>query len=137
MKDFWKRLSIRHKITSIIILTIILVTVISQVINNILLNAIQSIELSGSITIKTMHVNNMVEISITDTGCGMDNDVKDKIFYPFFTTKAVGEGTGLGLAISYGIIQNHGGEIIAESRKGHGSTFRIRLPVEEINGQAC
>ncbi|MBI4680468.1 MAG: PAS domain-containing sensor histidine kinase, partial [Nitrospirae bacterium] len=46
------------------------------------------------------------------------------------------EGTGLGLGISYGIIQNHGGEIIAESRKGHGSTFSVRLPMGEINGQA-
>jgi len=107
---------------------------ISQVVNNILLNAVQSIESSGSITIKTVHLDNMAEISIADTGCGIDNDIKDKIFYPFFTTKAVGEGTGLGLAISYGIIQNHDGEIIAESRKGYGSAFRIRLPVGEANG---
>jgi len=69
-----------------------------------------------------------------ENGIGIDDEIKGKIFYPFFTTKAVGEGTGLGLAISYGIVQNHGGEIIAESRKGHGSTFRIRLPLGEKNG---
>lgn len=74
-----------------------------------------------------------VEVAVSDTGCGIDDDIKTKIFYPFFTTKAVGEGTGLGLAISYGIVQNHGGEILVQSRKGQGSTFRIRLPMEECN----
>ncbi len=124
---------------------------ISQVINNILLNAVQSIESSGEIIIRTSLIGapfptplpqgegargRVVEISVSDTGCGIADEIKDKIFYPFFTTKAVSEGTGLGLAISYGIIQNHGGEIIAESRKGHGSTFSVRLPMGEINGQA-
>ncbi|MBI5846503.1 MAG: HAMP domain-containing protein [Nitrospirae bacterium] len=107
----------------------------SQVLSNILLNAIQSIESSGSITIRTAVISdNMAEISISDNGIGIKDEIKDKIFYPFFTTKAVGEGTGLGLAISYGIVQNHGGEIIAESGKGNGSTFRIRLPMGEGNG---
>ncbi|OGR00725.1 MAG: hypothetical protein A2511_14005 [Deltaproteobacteria bacterium RIFOXYD12_FULL_50_9] len=108
---------------------------ISQVLSNILFNAVQSIASSGSITIRTTIIeDNMAEISISDNGIGIDDEIKGKIFYPFFTTKAVGEGTGLGLAISYGIVQNHGGEIIAESRKGHGSTFRIRLPLGEKNG---
>lgn len=104
----------------------------SQVLNNVLLNAVQSIESSGSITIRTSATSDgMAEISISDDGVGIDDEIKDKIFYPFFTTKAVGEGTGLGLAISYGIVQNHGGEIIAESVKGSGSAFRIRLPLIE------
>lgn len=108
---------------------------ISQVLQNIILNSIQSIDSSGAITIKTMPVDGRrVEIAVSDTGCGMDDGIKDKIFYPFFTTKRVGEGTGLGLAISYSIIQNHGGEIIVESQKGHGSTFMIRLPIGESNG---
>lgn len=107
----------------------------SQVLSNVLLNAVQSIESAGSITIRTAVISaNMAEISISDNGIGVKDEIKDKIFYPFFTTKAVGEGTGLGLAISYGIVQNHGGEIIAESGKGHGSTFRIRLPLGERNG---
>ena len=107
----------------------------SQVLSNILLNAVQSIESSGKIIIKTASISeNLAEISISDNGIGIEDEIKDKIFYPFFTTKAVGEGTGLGLAISYGIVQNHGGEILAESGKEHGSTFRIRLPLGEGNG---
>jgi signal transduction histidine kinase len=105
------------------------------VLNNILINAVQSIELSGRITLRAVPLNdNTVEISISDTGCGIDEDIKDKIFYPFFSTKKVGEGTGLGLAISYSIIQNHGGEIFVESQKGVGSTFVIKLPVDKKNG---
>jgi len=107
----------------------------SQVLSNILLNAVQSIESSGKIIIRSSATSdNMAEISISDNGIGIKDEIKDKIFYPFFTTKTVGEGTGLGLAISYGIVQNHGGEIIAESGKEHGSTFRIRLPLGEGNG---
>lgn len=108
---------------------------INQVLNNILINAVQSIELSGRITLRAVPLNDdTVEISISDTGCGIDEDIKDKIFYPFFSTKKVGEGTGLGLAISYSIIQNHGGEIFVESQKGVGSTFVIKLPVDKKNG---
>jgi len=107
----------------------------SQVLGNILLNSVQSIESSGKIIIRaSVTGDNMAEISISDNGIGIEDEIKDKIFYPFFTTKAVGEGTGLGLAISYGIVQNHGGEIIAESGKGYGSTFRIRLPMGEEDG---
>ncbi|HCZ10727.1 MAG TPA: hypothetical protein DHV16_00400 [Nitrospiraceae bacterium] len=107
---------------------------ISQVLNNILLNAAQSIKGSGSIKIETLAAGDTAEVVITDTGCGMDEDIKDRIFDPFFTTKAVGEGTGLGLAISYGIVRNHGGEIFVESEKGRGSAFRIKLPIGEANG---
>ncbi|MEW6108795.1 MAG: ATP-binding protein [Nitrospirota bacterium] len=136
----------------------------SQVLSNILLNAVQSIESSGEIIVRTSLIGDhspsppptreggnerndllqgegakgcVIEISISDNGIGIEDEIKDKIFYPFFTTKSVGEGTGLGLAISYGIIQNHEGEIVVESRKGHGSTFRIRLPAEEVHGQTC
>lgn len=70
-----------------------------------------------------------VQFLVMNNGVGIDDGVRDKIFYPFFTTKTVGKGTGLGLTISYGVVQNHGGEILAESRKGHGSTFRIKLPI--------
>jgi signal transduction histidine kinase len=107
---------------------------ISQVLNNILRNAVQSMDNSGSITIETLLSGDMVEIVITDTGYGIDEDIRGRIFDPFFTTKAVGEGTGLGLAISYGIIQNHGGEITVESKKGYGSIFKVRLPMGENNG---
>lgn len=104
---------------------------ISQVLHNIIQNSIQSIESEGMITVSAMRSGNeWVEVSVKDTGCGIDEEIKEKIFYPFFTTKKVGEGTGLGLAISYCIIQNHGGEISVESKKGEGSKFVIRLPLD-------
>lgn len=108
---------------------------IGQALGNILLNAVQSIAASGTITIRaSLLQDNIIDIAVTDTGCGIEDAIKDRIFYPFFTTKVVGEGTGLGLAISYGIIQNHGGEIIVESEKGSGSTFRVRLPAGDGRG---
>jgi two-component system NtrC family sensor kinase len=108
---------------------------ISQVLNNILLNAVQAVDSTGMIRISALPDGlAWVRIDISDTGCGIDDKIKDKIFYPFFTTKKDGEGTGLGLAISYGIIQNHGGEIFVESKKGLGSTFSVRLPVGHARG---
>lgn len=108
-----------------------------QVMRNVLLNALQSIEGSGSVTIEAVkRQDRMLEIAVTDTGKGMDKDVLQKVFYPFFTTKPAGHGTGLGLAISYIIVRNHGGEIRAESIKGRGSTFRICLPLGVPDGQA-
>ncbi|GAB4410167.1 MAG: hypothetical protein OHK0032_05840 [Thermodesulfovibrionales bacterium] len=104
---------------------------LSQVIHNLVQNSIQSIESEGRITVKAERLgSDWIGISVTDTGCGIDEGIKDKIFYPFFTTKRVGEGTGLGLAISYSIIQNHGGDISVESKRGEGSRFIIRLPLD-------
>lgn len=104
---------------------------VSQVINNLIRNSIQSIESEGRIIVKVSRPrNNYVGIEVSDTGCGIDEEIKDKIFYPFFTTKKVGEGTGLGLAISHSIIQNHGGDISVQSKKGEGSKFIIRLPID-------
>jgi len=75
-------------------------------------------------------------ISIRDTGCGMDEATKEKIFNPFFTTKAPGEGTGLGLAMVHGIIERHSGAIDVTSALGVGTTFDIYLPLEEAGEQA-
>ena len=63
-----------------------------------------------------------------DTGNGIPPDVLSRIFEPFYTTKDVGKGTGLGLAITYGIVQEHGGEIIATNHPGGGAVFTIELP---------
>ena len=104
---------------------------INQVFMNILSNAIQAIPSAGTIFIKTWQANDMVKISIKDTGTGMTEDTRKKIFDPFFTTKDVGKGTGLGLAISFGIIQKHNGEIEVFSKLGEGTEFIIRIPINQ------
>jgi len=103
---------------------------LNQVFMNILSNAVQSIEGKGTINIKTYKSdNNTISISITDTGCGISEEIQSKIFEPFFTTKEVGKGTGLGLSISYGIIEKHNGKIQFNSKLEHGTEFVITLPV--------
>jgi two-component system cell cycle sensor histidine kinase/response regulator CckA len=70
-----------------------------------------------------------LELSVTDTGCGIDPAIRDRIFEPYFTTKQKGQGTGMGLAMVHGIISRQGGEVEVESQVGQGTTFRIFLPV--------
>ena len=105
---------------------------LNQVFMNLLVNAAHAITAPGRITITTAQPDaEHVQISISDTGCGMPEDVKARIFEPFFTTKPVGKGTGLGLSLSYGIIQQHRGQIEVDSAPGKGTTFRIILPVRQ------
>ena len=104
---------------------------INQVFMNILSNAIQAVPAEGSIFIKTWQVNDMVKVSIRDTGAGMTEMVRKKIFDPFFTTKDVGKGTGLGLSISFGIIQKHFGKIEVLSEPGEGTEFIISIPITQ------
>jgi CheY-like chemotaxis protein len=70
-----------------------------------------------------------IEIAISDTGTGIDDETRKRMFEPFFTTKERGKGTGLGLAMVYGVVNNHGGVLDVESRVGEGTTFRVYLPV--------
>jgi PAS domain S-box-containing protein len=102
-----------------------------QVFVNILINALDAIEGTGNIFVKTYHDDKNIFVSVTDNGCGMDADTISKIFDPFFTTKDVGKGTGLGLSVSYSIIKKLNGEILVESEISKGSTFTIRIPREE------
>jgi len=103
---------------------------INQVIANLLINAGQAMENHGVITVTSRRDGEEVILSISDTGCGMTEEVCKRIFEPFFTTKDIGKGTGLGLSIAYGIIRKHGGEITLESELGRGTTFTIRLPIK-------
>jgi signal transduction histidine kinase len=101
---------------------------LNQVFMNILSNAIDSIANKGTVTIKTQNLEQEVKISISDTGRGMSDEVKSKIFQPFFTTKGLGKGTGLGLSITFGIIDKHKGSVTVDSEKGKGTLFTIIIP---------
>jgi signal transduction histidine kinase len=103
---------------------------VKQVVLNIVVNALDSMDDGGVLTIDLDDSAPSAEMTFTDTGCGMTPEVLDKIFEPFFTAKSSGKGTGLGLSISQRIVSQHGGEIEASSPgPGRGSTFVVRLPL--------
>ncbi|HKJ66320.1 MAG TPA: ATP-binding protein, partial [bacterium] len=119
---------------------------IGQVIVNLAVNAQDAMPEGGRLTIGTDNIKlsrreaqripelvpgSCVLITISDTGEGIDSEILPQIFEPFFTTKRNGEGTGLGLATVYGIVKQHQGHISVVSEKGHGTTFRIYLPLVE------
>ena len=103
---------------------------LNQVFMNLVVNAVDAMDGSGSLFIATRHEGQEIIVSIRDTGSGIDSDTQKRIFDPFFTTKPVGAGTGLGLSISYGIIQRHGGRIECHSIVGEGTEMRVVLPLE-------
>jgi signal transduction histidine kinase len=103
---------------------------LNQAFMNLLINAGQAVERDGVIDIRTRYNQNIVEIKISDNGCGIPPDMTPKIFDPFFTTKDVGSGTGLGLNFVYNIIKGHNGSIDVESEVDKGSTFTIRLDID-------
>lgn len=110
---------------------------LNQVFLNLVVNAAHAIqanpvarERNGTITISTQWKDNLAEVRVADTGCGIPEAIRGRIFDPFFTTKPVGQGTGQGLTIAHTIVvQKHGGSIGVESEVGTGATFVIRLPV--------
>ncbi len=104
---------------------------IKQVALNLLTNASQAIKGNGVITLRTGHEGERIWFEVSDTGCGIPPEHRDRLFEPFFTTKPIGEGTGLGLALSFSIVQKHGGQIDIHSEVGQGSTFRVWLPVKQ------
>lgn len=103
---------------------------LNQVFMNIIINAIQVLKDKDNavITIGTASDEKYVYVSIADNGKGIPDEMKQKIFEPFYTTKPVGQGTGLGLSISYNIVKEHGGRITVESQPGKGAKFIIRVP---------
>jgi two-component system, NtrC family, sensor kinase len=81
-----------------------------------------------TVTVQTKASAKKIEVRVMDNGDGIPDEVKDKIFQPFFTTKPTGEGTGLGLSLSYDIVKAHGGELKVETKEGEGTTFTINIP---------
>jgi len=111
---------------------IILNTDVEQIFANIIKNAIQAMPNGGTLSIKArMLLPELFEASFSDTGMGIPDEMQEAIFEPFFTTKGFGQGVGLGLAISQEIIENYNGSIELESKLDKGTTFVIRLPVNE------
>jgi len=117
---------------------------IEQVIMNLAVNACDAMPSGGVLRIKTSQVSMMDSkpgvknsstahalLEITDTGCGMDDEIKAHLFEPFFTTKPIGKGTGLGLSTVCGIVKQSGGTIEVDSVPGEGTTFRVYLPIVE------
>lgn len=106
---------------------------INQVWTNLFHNSLQAMDNKGKLGISVDTENEGIIIKISDTGSGIPNDLRDKIFQPFFTTKKAGEGSGIGLDIVKKIIDKHEGKIDFESKPGAGTTFTIWLPFATIN----
>ena len=103
---------------------------VKGVVLNMVVNALDSMDAGGHLTVRLSVRGEFAELAFTDTGCGMSADTLDNIFEPFFTRSKTGQGTGLGLSISHQIIDQHGGTVSAASPgPGQGSTFTVRLPL--------
>ncbi len=102
---------------------------LKQVLVNLVVNAVQAMPDGGTLWVDTQVSGSSVVLGVKDTGDGISEEIRDKIFLPFFTTKDVDEGTGLGLAVVHGIVQAHGGSIKTESQSGQGTRFEVHLPV--------
>ncbi|MCL4201038.1 MAG: HAMP domain-containing protein [Pirellulaceae bacterium] len=102
---------------------------IKQVVLNLITNALDSLDTDGTVQVVLRRTPVAVELEVSDDGCGMNEEVMLHLFEPFFTRRRDGQGTGLGLSIAYGIIQDHGGEIVPSSDgPGRGSRFLVTLP---------
>jgi two-component system, NtrC family, sensor kinase len=111
---------------------------VNQVFLNLLVNAAHAIaavskaaDQKGLIRIRTSLEGDTVLISVADTGCGIPENIRDRVFDPFFTTKEIGRGTGQGLAIARSVVNQHGGTLTFSSEVGKGTTFYVRLPLFE------
>ena len=114
---------------------------ITQVVINLILNAEQAIRVSGQGTRITLETRvseggQSIEILVEDDGPGIAENVRSRVFEPFFTTKDIGEGTGIGLALCHRIVGSHNGQISLSERRGGGTVFTIRLPVDSATPAA-
>lgn len=105
-----------------------------EVFTNLILNALDAMPQGGTLTIRTYPEDRRAVVAVSDTGTGMSEEVKKRIFESFFTTKG-SQGTGLGLSLAYNIISTHGGEISVDSAPLAGSTFTVKLPTETVGAE--
>ncbi|MGE5180080.1 MAG: sensor histidine kinase [Bacteroidota bacterium] len=101
---------------------------------NIMMNAIQAMPRGGVLTARTRFTEATVVLEVDDTGPGVPDAIRDRIWDPFFTTKPPGRGTGLGLSISQSIVTRHGGLIRTENLQPHGARFTVELPIHFRGG---
>jgi len=102
-----------------------------EVFTNLINNAIDAMSQGGEIRIRTFKENNYIGIKVEDTDMGISEEMRDRIFDPFYTTKGP-QATGLGMSVSYEIITRHEGTITVESQEGKGTTFTIKIPIKEV-----
>lgn len=101
---------------------------LTQIIFNLVINAIYFSPKNGKVTINASEANNHIILEISDEGSGLSNEALEKVFQPFFSTKPTGEGSGLGLSVVHGIVASHKGSISVSNNKGAGATFTVTLP---------
>lgn len=104
-------------------------SLLNQAVMNLVSNSIDAIDGAGTISVGTGAAGDEYEIRVSDTGCGIAPEDRDRVLEPFFTTKPVGEGTGLGLSITYSIVRKHGGTLSIACPEGGGTTVTIRFPL--------
>ncbi len=105
---------------------------LTQVLVNLVVNAVQAMPEGGKLIVRTRVEDRHVVCIVEDTGVGMTEEILDRLFVPFFTTKEVNQGTGLGLPVVHGIVTAHGGTMDVKSRPGQGTAFTIRLPIDPV-----
>ncbi|HEV7554795.1 MAG TPA: ATP-binding protein, partial [Kofleriaceae bacterium] len=109
---------------------------LEQIVMNLVVNARDAMPDGGRVTVAVARVGDRVALDVSDTGTGMSPEVIERVFEPYFTTKARGKGTGLGLATVHGIVQHAGGEITVRSEVGKGTSFRVTLPATDHSLEA-